>query len=195
MMKTMKMDGDNFISDFESFLKSMYESSGSWYPTFKAQGEFINKKDDVTLEELEKIAYYFKNIYKMNNVQVGEINKTPDTSSYSRGETVKAYGVIGERVEWGNDTSYCYFWKQSTDPEIGYLESGWVGKTYMKEKSPGQFMSPFQFLECIEMDYFFSHEWIKSESDEHLLEFKKEMEKLALKSPRRGRIAGNKYGL
>ena len=52
------------IKQFKEFLKSMNESSSTWYPSFKAQGECINKKDAVTLEELNKIAYYFKEFYK-----------------------------------------------------------------------------------------------------------------------------------
>jgi len=38
---------------YEEFLNE------TWYPTFKAQGEYINKKDRVSLEELEKIALIF----------------------------------------------------------------------------------------------------------------------------------------
>jgi len=189
------MDGDNFISDFEGFLKSMNESNSTWYPTFKAQGECINRKDSVTLEELNKIAYYFKEFYKMDNIQVGEIDKTPDKSSYTKGETEKAFGVIGYRKDSFSFTSFCYYWKASTDPELEDIESGWVGRAYMKERSPGQFMSPYQFLECVEMDYLYSYAWIEPVSKEHLEEMKSEMAKLALKSPRRGRITGTRYGL
>jgi hypothetical protein len=183
------------IKQFEDFLKSMNENSSSWYPTFKAQGECINKKDAVTLEELNKIAYYFKEFYKMSDIQVGEIDKEPDKSSYTKGETEKSFGVIGQRNDWFSPISFCYYWKQSSDPELEDIESGWVGRAYMKNKAPGQFMSPFQFLECVEMDYFYSNSWIEPTKDEHLSEMKKEMEKLALQSPRRGKITGGKYGL
>jgi hypothetical protein len=177
------------IKRFQDFL-----NESTWYPTFKAQGEFINKKDLVSKEELEKIAHYFINIYKMENVQVGKIKTVPDASSYSRGETAEKYGVSGVR-NWPSEEEFVYYWKESTDPEFKDIESGWVGRLIMKGKSPGHFMSPFQFLECVEMHYFYSHEWIEPVSKQHLEEMKREMEKLAIQSPRRGKIIGKKYGL
>ena len=177
------------IKLFEEFLNE------TWYPTFKAQGEFISKKDNVSLEELEKIAWFLEHMFKMRNVQYGKIKATPDTSSYTRGETVEKYGVIGKNSSsWGHhDEEFCYYWKQSTstDPELQELESGWVGRAYLEGKSPGQFMSPSEFLECVTMHFFYND----PKREDHLFITKRAMERLAMNSPRRGRILGNKYGL
>lgn len=174
------------IKLFEEFLNE------TWYATFKAQGEFIGKKDNVCLEELEKIAWILEHMFNMRNVQCGKIKATPDTSSYTRGETVEKYGVVGTCQGYSNE-EFCYYWKQSTsaDPELQELESGWVGRAYLKGKSPGQFMSPFEFLECVVMHFFYND----PKREDHLFLIKRSMEKLAMKSPRRGRIMGNKYGL
>lgn len=180
---------------YEEFL-----NESTWYPTFKAQGEFINKKDHVTIEELEKIAYYLDTFYKMENIQIGKIKTVPNTSSYTKGETVEKYSVSGIRICMPSNEEFVYYWKESSDPELTDLESGWVGKLVMKGKSPGQFMSPFQFLECVEKHYLFDYAWGSGSnreivSDNHLKEMNQVMHSLALKSPRRGKIIGNKYGL
>lgn len=174
---------------YEEFL-----NESTWYPTFKAQGEFINKKDHVTMAELEKIAHYFMSFYKMNNIQVGKIKILPDASSYTSGETVERYGVSGIR-NWLSEEQFIYYWKDSSDPELSDLESGWVGKMVMKSKSPAQFMSPFQFLECVEMHYLYSHEWIEPVSKKHLEQIEREMNRLVMQSPRKVSIVSKKYGL
>jgi len=173
---------------YEEFLNE------TWYPTFKAQGEYINKKDRVSLEELEKIAYFLENICDMKDVQYGKIKATPDTSSYTRGETVEKYGVIGTCQGYSfysrPNEKFCYYWKQSTstDPELQELESGWIGRAYLEGKSPGHFMSPFEFLECVLMHLYYND----PKREEYLSTVKQAMDKLGMSSPRKGTIAAKK---
>jgi hypothetical protein len=136
----------------------------------------------------------------MKDIHVGEFVKFP-ARVIDKGETEKVYGVIGKEDSTFEPCTFCYFWKTSVDPELRSLEEGWIGRMEYKEngehfsKSLAHFMSPFQFLECVEMHYRFSSRWSGETSDKHLETFKREMEKLALQSSRRGKIAGNKYGL
>lgn len=169
--------------------REFLNESESWYPTFKAQGEYIDKIDHVSGAELKQIAEFLSDIFHMNDVKVGKIQTIPDTSSYTRGETTEKYGVVGTMEDIEN-TTFSYYWKEGDEHE-----RGWVGKMYTEGRSPGQFMSPFQFLECVEMHYFYSHKWIEDTSDRHLKIMRDVMEKLAIQSPRRGKIIGKKYGI
>jgi hypothetical protein len=178
------------VKNFKLYEEFLNESA--WYPTFKAQGECINAKDRVTLQELEQIAYYFKNIFLMRDVRVGKIKiAPPNVSSYSAGETVEKYGVTGKGTTNLYEEVFSYYWKDG-DSEI---ERGWVGKMITKGSSPGQFMSPIQFLECVEMHHLYSFAWIESTSKSHLSTMSSQMEKIALQGPRRGTITSKKYGL
>jgi hypothetical protein len=168
------------IKNFKEFLNE----NSSWHATFKAQGDYINKKDLVTTEELEQIAYYFKEFYKMDNIKVGELD----------------YGLYGVSGDVSNHLkayfeSFRYYWKSSEDPELEDIESGWVGNAFKHDKTVGHFMSPFQFLECVEKDYFFLNAWGENISKQHLSEMESVMGKLAMKSKRRGTIIGRKFGL
>jgi len=191
----MFMSYDQFRQQFGQLHESI------WYPTFKAQGEFLDRKDDVSVEELEKIAFYFKEIYKMKDVHVGEFVVFP-AKVKGRGEVEKVYGVTGKMNSWLDDTTFYYYWKASDDPdpEMKSLEEGWVGKMSIKEagkhfpKDLRHFMSPLQFLECVEMHYFYSSKWNTLENDEHLSMFNKEMTAL-LRGRTKTRHNSKKFGL
>lgn len=167
------------IKNFKEFLNE----NKTWYPTFKAQGEYINKKDSVTTEELQKIAYYFNKIYKMDNIKIGKLENG-------------SYGVSGEASSSLKPyyKRFQYYWKASSDSELEDIESGWLGKG-IGDKIAGQFMSPFEFLECVEMDYFYSNVFQEDESKKRLAEMKSVMGKLAMQSDRRINIISKKFGL
>jgi hypothetical protein len=175
------------IKDFHSFLNE----SSSWYPTFKAQGEVIDRKDDVNIDELEKIGLYFSRIFTMDDVKVGKIQRTPD-GTYHESQTVESYGVIGKRYTTAsrNPEVFTYYWREGTSS----LEQGWIGRLDMEGRSPRQFMSPLQFLECVEMHYLYSYAWIEQTSIEHKKLFSREMNAL-LSGRRKTKYVTGQYGL
>jgi hypothetical protein len=133
----------------------------------------------------------------MKDVQYGKIKATPDTRSYTRGETVEKYGVIGTCQGYSfysrPNEEFCYYWKQSTstDPELQALESGWIGRAYLENKSPGQFMSPYEFLECVLMHFFYND----PKREDHLFIVKQAMEKQTKETPSRGTEMAKKFAI
>lgn len=182
------------IKNFQNFL-----NESEWYATFKAQGEILDRKDDVSTEELQKIASYFSEIFGMENVKVGEIEKLPAKVDKNTNVAVKVYGVRGDR-KGPEKESFYYFWRPSSDTEAADLEASWIGKiTYTKdgEHFPthmGQFMSPLQFLECVEMHYRYSHAWIEPVSNAHIEKFNQEMNDL-LQGRRKTWHTSKKFGI
>jgi hypothetical protein len=180
------------IRNFEDFLKE--SETRRWYPDFKTQGEFIGSKDAVSVAELEKIGFYMKNFFKITNTTVGNIKRTPDSGSYSSGDTIDAYGVRGTITMGREESTYTYYWREVENSEFPDLENGWIGRLDSQiggaGRHPRQFMSPLQFLECL--SYQSSLKYITNSDMDTI---RREMENLALQSPRRGRIAGKKYGL
>ena len=176
------------IKSFETFL-----NESSWFPNFKSLGEFIGSKDAVSVAELEKIGYYLRNFFEIDNITVGQIKRTPDRGSYSSGETVDGYGVKGITLIGREEATFTYYWKEVENSEFPELENGWLGRLDSivggAGRHPRQFMSPQQFIECV------GNYYVGYVTQTQLDTMRKEMEKLALQSPRRGRISGKKYGL
>jgi hypothetical protein len=179
---------------FLSFDKysALNENSNTWYATFKAQGEIIDKKEDVSKDELDKIAYYFKEFFSLKDVSIGQVSNNIKYKNIF-------FGISATQNIYGDTHIYTYYYR----PGSGNLDPGWIGSLTIIHGSyrmPAtnmymQFMSPAQFLECVEMDMFYASSWSDDINKKHIEDIHIKMYELSLKSPRKHKIVGKKYGI